>query len=41
MNIITIIVIYCGELNCKYYEEITNVIISKNEGKNKSKKKKI
>jgi len=36
---ITTIVIYYGELNCKYYKKITNIIINKNEGKNKGKKK--
>ena len=36
---IAIIVIYYGELNCKYYKGIINTAISKNKEKKKKKKK--
>jgi len=39
VSIIIVIIIYYGELNCKYYGKVMNVIISKNGGKNGGKKK--
>ena len=40
MSMAAIIIVYYGELNCKYYEKVMNVTISGNEGKNGSKGKK-
>ena len=39
VNIIVVIIIYYGKLNCKYYKRIINVVINRNEKKNKGKKK--